>query len=151
MNFTKFFDTQKKLNENLAIDESLSQYKVFARKHVELYVEISELAKITKCYTYWVDTEMQFDKQLTLKTYITCLREIISLSLDNKHDDLSEIAVEKSEYCLSNQFLNLYIDVNDIIMSPSKDHFETILQDFMSLGLSLGLTESTITNEFCNI
>lgn len=151
MNFTKFFDTQKKLNENLAIDESLSQYKVFARKHVELYVEISELAKITQCYNYRVNTEIEFDKQLTLKTYITCLREIISLSLDNEHYDLSDIPVEESEDCLSDQFLNLYIDVNDIIMSPSKDHFETILQDFISLGLSLGLTESMITNEFCNI
>ena len=150
MNITDLFELQKKVNNNINIDPSLTAYKVVARKNLELHVKMSDLANETKCSTYWIDTQCTLDKTRTLEKYIACLRDIISLALDNNYDDIDEIDLEPSEYCLSDQFLNLYIDINDLVMSPSRDHFITILEDYLSLGLSLGFNEELIENEFCN-
>lgn len=150
MHVANLFSTQKNLIDNVVIDKTLSEYKVFARKHLQLHIKMSDLANETKCSTYWIDTQCTFDKTRTLEKYIACLRDIISLALDNNYDDIDEIDLEPSEYCLSDQFLNLYIDINDLVMSPSRDHFITILEDYLSLGLSLGFNEELIENEFCN-
>ncbi|MFR3522834.1 MAG: dUTP diphosphatase, partial [Clostridia bacterium] len=53
-----------------------------------------------------------------------------------------------NDYCLSDQFLNLYIDINDLIISPSTDHFFTLLEDSLSLGVTLGYSEEEIFNSF---
>ena len=150
MHVANLFNTQKKLIDNVVIDKTLSEYKVFARKHLQLHIKMSDLANETKCSTYWIDTQCTLDKTINLEKYIACLRDIISLALDNNYDDIDEIDLEPSEYCLSDQFLNLYIDINDLVMSPSRDHFITILEDYLSLGLSLGFNEELIENEFCN-
>lgn len=150
MHVANLFNTQKKLIDNVVIDKTLSEYKVFARKHLQLHIKMSDLANETKCSTYWIDTQCTLDRTRTLEKYIACLRDIISLALDNNYDDIDEIDLEPSEYCLSDQFLNLYIDINDLVMSPSRDHFITILEDYLSLGLSLGFNEELIENEFCN-
>lgn len=149
MHIANLFSTQKELINTIVIDKSLSEYKVFARKHLQLHIKMSDLANETKCSTYWIDNQSTFDQNSTLEKYITCLRDIVSLALDNNYDDINEINLAPSEYCLSDQFLNLYIDINDLVMSPSKDHFITILEDYLSLGLSLGFTEEIIENEFC--
>ncbi|NRV84845.1 dimeric dUTPase (all-alpha-NTP-PPase superfamily) [Clostridium beijerinckii] len=53
-----------------------------------------------------------------------------------------------NDYCLSDQFLNLYIDINDLIAFPSIDHYLTLFEDLLSLGLTLGFSESQIQNQF---
>lgn len=149
MHIANLFSTQKELINTIVIDKTLSEYKVFARKHLQLHIKMSDLANETKCSTYWIDNQHTFNSNSTLEKYITCLRDIISLALDNNYDDITNINLAPSEYCLSDQFLNLYIDINDLVMSPSKDHFITILEDYLSLGLSLGFNEEVIENEFC--
>lgn len=150
MKIAKLFKTQANSISNVVIDESLSKYKLFARKHVQLHIIMSELANETKCSTYWLDNQTEINKESTFNKYIACLIQIISLALDNNYSDLDEITVAVSEYCLSDQFLNLFIDINDLIMSPSKDHFVTILEDFFSLGNSLGFSEEMIIDGFCS-
>lgn len=150
MHIANLFSTQKNLINNIVIDKTLSEYKVFARKYLQLQIKMSDLANETKCSTYWIDTQSKLDKTRTLEKYITCLRDIVALAIDNNYDDINVIDLEPSEYCLSDQFLNLYIDINDLVMSPSRDHFITILEDYLSLGLSLGFNEELIENEFCN-
>nr|WP_321835564.1 dUTP diphosphatase [Clostridium butyricum] len=53
-----------------------------------------------------------------------------------------------NDYCLSDQFLNLYIDINDLIASPSMDHYQTLFEDLLSLGLTLGFSEDEISGQF---
>ena len=43
---------------------------------------------------------------------------------------------------------NLYIDINDLIISPSEDHFLTLLEDTLILGVSLGYSEEEIIGSF---
>lgn len=151
MNIVNFFPEQKRINSHIKIDTTLSDYKLFARKHLQLHVRLSDLANETSCYKYWIDGEKILDSNTIFEKYILCFKQIITLGLDKKYDDVDEITITPSEYCLSDQFINLYIDVNDLIISPSKDHYITILEDFLSLGVSLGYTEQQIIDGFYNI
>lgn len=148
MNISNFFKIQQQLTNQFRVDESLSKYKLLARKHLQLHIKMSDLANETKCSTYWLNNESTVDKMTCFDKYISCLRQIISLALENDNKDIDEIKFEQSEYCLSDQFLNLYIDINDLIISPSKDHYITLLEDFLSLSISLGFTEEMINDGF---
>lgn len=151
MNIANFFPDQNQVNSLIKIDSSLSDYKLFARRHLQLHVKLSDLANETKCYKYWVDEETILDNNTIFEKYIICFKQILSVGLDKNYDDIDEITITPSEYCLSDQFINLYIDVNDLIISPSKDHYITILEDFLSLSISLGFTEQQIIAGFYDI
>lgn len=144
------FKLQKTQNTLLALDSSLDDYKLTARKTLELQIKIGELANITDCYTYWIGEKLTLNKELIFSKYISCLKQVISLGLDKNYDDVDQIVMQPSEYCLTDQFLNLYIDINDLMISPSKDHFITLTEDYLSLGISLGYCEHEIIHSFCN-
>ena len=75
MNISKFFAMQKELVDHIIIDETLSEYKLFARKHLQLHIKMSDLANESKCSTYWIaNTENSFDKTATLEKYIICVQ-----------------------------------------------------------------------------
>lgn len=150
MHIANLFEMESKSTNNLIIDSNLNEYKILARKHVQLHIALSDLANETKCYQYWIDEKTILNDDEILKKYIYCLKQIISLGLYNSYNDIDIIDIEPSEYCLSDQFLNLYIDINDLVISPSKDHFITLTEDFLSLGISLGFTEKLINDGFCN-
>ncbi|MGG7179235.1 dUTP diphosphatase [Clostridium paraputrificum] len=150
MQISNLFKIQKEANSKLVIDTTLSEYKLFARKHLQLQIKMSELANETKCYKYWLNDDSILDKNIIFQKYIACLKQILSLGLDNNYDSVEEVTLQPSEYCLSDQFLNLYIDINDLIISPSKDHFITLIEDYFSLGISLGFSEEIILDGFYN-
>jgi dimeric dUTPase (all-alpha-NTP-PPase superfamily) len=72
----------------------------------------------------------------------------LTLGIDHKYTDLIAVSINPNDYCLSDQFLNLYIDINDLIASPSMDHYLTLFEDLLSLGLTLGFSEEQIENAF---
>ena len=150
MHIANLFEIESKSNDNLIIDSNLSEYKILARKHVQIHIAMSDLANETKCYQYWVGDEKTLNDDTILKKYIYCLKLIISLGIYNSYDNIEDIDIEPSECCLSDQFLNLYIDINDLVISPSEDHFITLMEDFLSLGISLGFTEKLITDSYSN-
>ncbi|MDD5794184.1 MAG: dUTP diphosphatase [Clostridiales bacterium] len=151
MNISSLFKIQENNDNKLTIDPTLSEYKLFARKHLQIHIELSALANSTKCYKYWIDDDEYSDNDLILKNYIACLKQILSLGIKNGYNDINEISIVPSDECLSEQFLSLYIDVNDLIISPSRDHFLTLLEDFLSLSISLNLTEQSIENNFDSV
>ena len=151
MHIANLFEIESKFTNNLIIDSNLSEYKIIARKHVQLHIAVSDLASETKCYQYWINDKVTLNDEAILDKYINCLRQIISLGIYNSYNDIESIDVEPSEYCLSDQFLNLYIDINDLVISPSKDHYITLAEDFLSLGISLGFTEKLIKDHFSKI
>lgn len=150
MEISTLFKIQETYNNSLSLDPSLDNYKLGVRKHLELQIKIGELANITNCYKYWIGSQDAINKDLLFSKYISCLKQILSLGVDRHYDDIEKVTMQPSEYCLSDQFLNLYIDINDLIISPSKDHFITLTEDFLSLGLSLGYCSHTIVDGFCN-
>lgn len=149
MDISKFFEKQKINTKDLVIDSSLSDYKVWARKYLQLHTKLSSLADKTQCYKYWVsENDDNEDIEVIFDYYINALDQILNVGIEKNYDTVIDIAVNPNEYCLSDQFLNLFIDLNDLIIAPSLDHYITLLEDFISLGLTLGYSEEKITNSF---
>lgn len=148
MEIKSFFEAQMQRNKQLIIDIKLSEYKVWARKHLELHTKISHLADETKCYKYWIGEELEINKETLFKKYLDCFTTIISIGIDKKYNSIEEISVKPNDYCLSDQFLNLFIDLNDLIISTSEDHYLTLVEDFISLGITLGYSETQIKESF---
>ena len=76
-----------------------------------------------------------------------CLKQVLTIGINNGYNTLEEVSINHNEYCLSDQFLNLYIDINDLIISRSEDHFETLFEDLLSIGNTLGLSEEEIVKK----
>lgn len=148
MNIISFFKLQKEKNKKIIIDNNLSDYKIWARKHLELHTKLSYLADETKCYKYWISEDEPMDKSILFERYLDCFSHIINLGLDRHYDHIEEILIKPNDYCLSDQLLNLFIDLNDLIISPSEDHYITLVEDFISLGITLGYSESKIKESF---
>lgn len=147
MNIKALFEAQKEKNKKIIIDNSLSEYKIWARRHLELHTKISYLADETQCYKYWISENENLNKSVIFEKYISCFSLMISFGIDRKYDDIEVIKAKPNDYCLSDQFLNLFIDLNDLIISPSEDHYITLIEDFLSLGITLGYSESSIEDE----
>lgn len=150
MNLKKFFQQQLELNKSIIKDPSLNDYKLTARKFLELHVKIGALADYTKCFKYWVEKDNKVSLSSLADKYMECFTRIITIGLDKNYDTIEELTVKPNDYCLSDQFLNLFIDINDLIISPSSDHYQTLLEDFLSLGISLGLSEDQINELYFN-
>lgn len=151
MEILKLFKIQEIQNNSLNIDQSLDNYKLFARKHLEIQIKIGEIAKATNCYKYQLENNtVSTSTDSLLSMYISCLKKIVTIGLDKSYTDIENIVMQPSEFCLTDQFLNLYIDINDLIVSSSKDHFITLVEDYLSLGVSLGYCEHVIINNFAD-
>ena len=148
MNITSLFQIKREQNKQIVIDKNLNQYKVSARKHLELHIKLGSLAEQTQCYKYWLDDISKPNKEIIFEKYLDCLGQVLTIGIDSDYSDIEEIKVLPNDYCLSDQFLNLYIDINDLIISPSKDHYQTLLEDFISLGITLGYSENKIIESF---
>lgn len=151
MEIIAFFEAQKEKNKNIIIDNTLSEYKIWARKHLELHTKLSYLADETQCYKYWLSEDIPVNKSILFEKYLDCFSHIINLGIYRHYDSIQEIIIKPNDYCLSDQFLNLFIDLNDLIISPSEDHYITLIEDFISLGITLGYSESKITEAFISI
>ena len=151
MEIKSFFEKQREKNTKLNIDSNLSEYKIWARKHLELHTKISHLADETKCYKYWIGEDEELNKSVLFEKYLDCFSNIITIGIDRKYDSVEEIPIKPNDYCLSDQFLNLFIDLNDLIISPSEDHYITLIEDFLSLGITLGYSETQIKESFLTI
>ena len=80
--------------------------------------------------------------------FIACISQVLTLGIDHNYDHIESVDMIANDYCLSDQFLNLYIDINDLIVSPSMDHYQTLFEDLLSLGLTLGFSEEEISHQF---
>lgn len=146
MNLSKMFTLQKELNDNISTRRSLSEYVLSQRTLLALHVKLGELANATRCFKFWSDKAPQ-PREIVFNEYIDSLNFILSLGLDKGYTDI-DVDIKHSEYCLTDQFLNLYIDIDDFIITSSKDHYATIFDDFLSLGASLGFSKDEIELAF---
>ncbi|NME84298.1 dUTP diphosphatase [Clostridium sp. SM-530-WT-3G] len=151
MDIQPMLEMQKRLNETLNINTELDSYKLTARKNLEFEIALGALANETNCFNYLLDNIKDIDIDKIFTKYIKCISQVLTLGIDKKYSDINEISMKPNDYCLSDQFLNLYIDINDLIASPSVDHYQTLFEDLLSLGLTLGFSEEKIQNEFLKV
>lgn len=148
MNIQPLFKVQKNFNDSLSVNEELDSHKLQVRKHLEFEVALGDLANETACFNYLSKKTKPVNITAIFNKYINCISHALTLGIDHKYTDLIAVSITPNDYCLSDQFLNLYIDINDLIASPSMDHYLTLFEDLLSLGLTLGFSESQIQNEF---
>lgn len=148
MNVQPMFEIQKKFNETLIINTELDSYKLRARKNLQFQIALGELANETICFNYLLQSEKTIDIDKIFNKFIVCISQVLTLGIDHNYDHITSIEMIPNDYCLSDQFLNLYIDINDLIASPSMDHYQTLFEDLLSLGLTLGFSEEEITHQF---
>ena len=148
MFISDLFKLQEENYKKLNINPELDEYKTRARQNLELHVKVSDLASKTNCFAYTTDVKNDFDQDVILLKFVQCLKQVLTIGINNGYNTLEEVSINHNEYCLSDQFLNLYIDINDLIISRSEDHFETLLEDLLSIGNTLGLSEEEIVKKF---
>jgi dimeric dUTPase (all-alpha-NTP-PPase superfamily) len=148
MNIQPLFRVQKKYNDSLLINEELDLHKLQVRKNLEFAIAIGDLATETNCFNYLLNDTIPVNITEIFNKYINCISQALTLGIDHKYTDLIAVSMNPNDYCLSDQFLNLYIDTNDLIASPSIDHYLTLFEDLLSLGLTLGFSESQIQAQF---
>lgn len=147
MYFKKLFDMQETLDNRIIQNHNLCNESLFSKKILALNVEIGELANETRCFKYWSNKKPS-PKEVILEEYIDCLHFILSIGIEKHFTDTDNIEAKTSEYKLSDQFCNLYIDVNDFIVCSSKDHYLTLFEDFLTLGRSLRFSDEEIQNSY---
>ncbi|MGL4571617.1 MAG: dUTP diphosphatase [Clostridium sp.] len=143
---SNLFKEQKELDKKLCINPDLTEYKIKARKNLELHVKLSDLANETHCFAYTQDVLPSVNNTTIFSKYLDCLKQVLSIGVTNQYDNLSDFFAQPTEDCLSDQFLNLYIDINDLIISRSEDHFKTLFEDLLTLGNTLGFSDGEIQN-----
>ena len=142
MNLDELFKLQMKLDKKIVEQHSLQDRSLVSEKILALQVEIGELANETRCFKYW-STKKPSDKSVILEEYVDCIHFLLSIGIEFNFTDILVNAVS-SDVKLTDQFINIYIDLNDFIICSSKDHYFTLFEDFLSLGSSIGFSEEDI-------
>ncbi|MTK11181.1 MAG: hypothetical protein F8N39_03545 [Clostridiaceae bacterium] len=146
MNFSKLFKLQENLDNRILQQRGLDNKSLTSKKILALQVEIAELANETRCFKFWSDKGPS-NKSIILEEYVDCLHFILTLGLEKQFNDI-EIETKELQYDITSQFLNLYVDINDFIVSSSRDHYLTLFEDFLSLGKSLGFSINEIEEAY---
>ncbi|PRR77926.1 dUTPase [Clostridium liquoris] len=148
MNLQNLFVMQEKLDNHIMEEHNLYGKTLFSEKLLALQVEIAELANETRCFKFW-SNKGPSSKETILEEYVDCLHFILTIGLEKNYTDTTfTISKEGIDVDITEQFLNLYIDINDFIICSSKDHYETLFEDFLLLGNSLSFSEKEIENAY---
>ena len=146
MNLDELFKLQMELDKKIVEQHALQNRSLVSEKTLALQVEIAELANETRCFKYW-STKKPSDKNVILEEYVDCIHFLLSIGLEFNFTDISVKSIV-SDARLTDQFINIYIDLNDFIICSSKDHYSTLFEDFLSLGLSIGFSEEDIQEHY---
>ena len=148
MNIDKLLTIQHNLDSEIMKLNVTNGQSLLSKELLALQVNIGQLANETNCYKYW-NSFSYIDNKAVLRYYVRCMHFIVSLGVTKRYKDV-ETKPSMLSYDITEQFINLFIDINDFIICSSKDHFATLLEDFLNLGRLLNFTENEIENAFSN-
>ncbi|HEY5563116.1 MAG TPA: dUTP diphosphatase [Clostridiaceae bacterium] len=141
MNLTNLFEVPKKFEKELIQELKPKESLPMSKRLLLLQAEFGSLAKDAGCCNFLKDNVDCKDD--IFEKYINCLQLILTIGREKNYSEVN-IEAKFPELDLVQQFLNLFIDLNDYIVCSYEDHYITLLEDFLSLGLSLGFREDQI-------
>ena len=147
MNLEKLFSLQAKLDKIISDNHDLSNKNLFSKKIIALFVEVSELANVTRCFKYWSSKPPE-SKEIILEEFADCLHFIISLGVEIGFSDFEKIKYEMNSIPLYEQLLSLYIDINDFLACHNEDNFVSIFNNLVCMGLSMNFTVEEIFDAY---
>ena len=113
-----------------------------SKKLLTLQAELGTLVIETGCCDITYLGENLHNHSL-LEKYMLCFHLIITIGLEKDYTGIT-IDPKLPEYDFTQQFLNLFIDINDFVVFSYRDHYITLVEDYLGLGLKLGFTEEEI-------
>lgn len=146
MNLQKLFQMQNALDKRIETEHHLEEMPLLRKKILSLQVELGELANETRCFKFW-STKEPSSNDVIIEEYVDCLHFILSIGLEKKFKDIT-LSIKNNNCELSEQFLNLYLNISDFIICSSIENYLDIFQDFLSLGQNLGFDEKDIENAY---
>lgn len=148
MNLEDLYIVQKSLNDRIVEEHGLDPNSLKREKLLALMVELGELANETRCFKYW-SSKGPSPQEVILEEYVDCLHFILTIGIDNGFTDVSaEANQEELNTPLTSQFTNLFLTVSELLTVTSRDSYHNLLQDFFTLGLSLGFTSADVKNAY---
>lgn len=142
MNLEKLYEFQNKLDKDMQKRLDVQGKLLLSQKLLALQVKIGELANETQCFKFWMSKKAPARRKI-LNKYIECIYFILSIGIEKGFTE-TEFAVKEVEYELTEQFLNLFIDMNDFMVCSSKDHYVTLMEDLLGLSLGFGFSQDDI-------
>ncbi len=146
MQLKELFEIQRTLNERILKEHGLDSSNLRNKKFLALLTEIGELANETRCFKYW-SKKGPSPKEIILEEYVDCLHFILTIGLDFGYTDVEpDSEIERSD--LSSHFINLFLSVNEMVICASRDSYQVLMEDFISLGVALGFTDEEVTRSY---
>lgn len=142
MNLEKLYESQREFENQHQDKVSLQGKALSTKKLLALQVKMGELADETQCFKFWNPKKTPVRRRI-LQSYIETLYLILSIGIEKGFTE-TEISPKKADSELTDQFLNLFIDINDFMVCFSEDHYITLVEDFLNLSLTLGFAEEDI-------
>lgn len=167
MNIQKMFETQAKLDDRIVKEKGLQGQDLLDKKILALQVELGELAQEWRGFKFWSNdqeprTEVYWGPpelpdvgtytNPLLEEYVDCLHFILSIG--------NEIGASKHEYVelmdLTNNITAQFISVFQLIGNLREEYlyymdksgFNTVVNEFLCLGKTLGFTWEQIESEY---
>ena len=147
MNWEELFKLQMGLDKKIVEQHNLQGKSLVSEKILALQVELGELANETRCFKYW-STKKPSSKEIILEEYVDCIHFLLSLGLEFHYTDIP-IKICALDSKITEQFINIYIDLNDFTICSSKDNYLTLFEDLLCLGTALDFSEEDIFNHYC--
>jgi dimeric dUTPase (all-alpha-NTP-PPase superfamily) len=144
MNLKRLYEFQRKLDKGLQDKLDVQEKSLLPQKLVALQAKIGELATETQCFKFWVSKKSPVRRKV-LEKYIESLYLALSIGIQKDYTE-TEFTVKETECELTQQLLNIFIDMNDFMVSSSKDHYITLIEDLLTLSVILDLSEDEILN-----
>lgn len=146
MNIEKMLKLQHDFSDKISTNCNVKVKNLLSKKILALLVHIGKLADATDCYKYWTNTDVSSKKNI-IDEYSDCLGFILNLGSEKGYYD-TDLEYKRVDISITDQFLNIYVDLNDFIVCSSNDNYKTIFNDFLSLGLTLNVPFEEIEETF---
>src|SRR5690554_847493 len=145
MNLNSLFEKQKELDKYIYEKNNVTAKEVFERKIVALLVELGELANELQFFKYWKEN-INIDGKRAIEEYIDVIHFAIGLAVD--------LGVYEHKYTntkpkdLNKLFVGIANLATVLSVSKEKEHAKLLIDNVITLGYQLGLTEEIILSEY---
>lgn len=146
MDINEIFTLYKNSTCNSVDDTFKISEKNIPKKVLALQITLGNLATLSNCCEFIKSNEFTSNTSI-LNEYLSCLNFIFSIGLDIGIDNLN-FSISDSTAPIYDQFLDVYVDINDFINFRTEDQFYTLLESFFTIGKSLNISISDICDMY---
>ena len=146
MILNEMIDLQKILDYKILSERELDSQETMPDRLLALYVEIGECANEWRGFKYWSD-DQEARRPKMLEEYVDNTHFIVSVGNHYGYiesDKNYEPTPFHENISVTNQFLDIFLCLTELISYPRKEVFEELLLRFLALGKMVNFSENQI-------